>query len=384
VELLVSSDGRRLFAYTAVKVLVNGGTFFYDEGVPFYNKNRCLLPPHDPKITAIDTSSNEVVANYDWFDSFTADSGKNVTFANQLLAADHQGKLVIWSETFWRKELSEKLVVFSGGSSKPVFMADTLGYVAAAMFSQDEKLLFVAIRGDKKTDGSLAVLNLEKGTIVNHALTDHPTRLFRLGSKREPWILGNEEMQALSETGVPTGRRIPLNKPVKSGESGETGVSAFLDGFPGETISLGDDCAAIQIVNKRGGSRHKVALIDLKKLQVDAIVRTMSAGEVNGIRIGRFAAAYALSMATAGTIIFTPDFIRNESLAARPDGQLLFALDLEEHAITVVDVRTDSVVKRIPVNNTVVKLQVSTDGMHLICFGKKTQQINLKTNNLED
>jgi DNA-binding beta-propeller fold protein YncE len=174
VELLVSSDGRRLFAYTAVKVLVNGGTFFYDEGVSFYNKNRCLLPPHDPKITAIDTSSNEVVANYDWFDSFTADSGKNVTFANQLLAADHQGKLVIWSETFWRKELSEKLVVFSGGSSKPVFMADTLGYVAAAMFSQDEKLLFVAIRGDKKTDGSLAVLNLEKGTIVNHALTDNP------------------------------------------------------------------------------------------------------------------------------------------------------------------------------------------------------------------
>ncbi len=384
VELLVSDDGRRVFAYTAAKVLVNGGTYFYLDGVPFYNRNRCLLPPYEPKITVIDTSSNEVVATYDWFDSFPASQEKNPIFANQLLAADKQGRLIIWSKVMGSKEIDEKLTVFLGSSSKPVAMADTRGYVAAAMFSQDEKLLFAAIKGDKKTDGSLAVLDVEKGTIVNHPLTGHPTRLFRLGSNQEPWILGSEEMQALSETGEPTGRRIPLNRPVRSGENGEASASALLEGLPGETLSLGNDYAAIQINNKHGGSEHKVALVNLKKLQVDAIIPTMSSGEIAGIRTGRFVAAFGLSMATGGTIIFTPNFIRNESLAARPDGRFLFALDVEGHVITVVDVHTATVERRIPVNGSVTKLQVSSDGKHLICYGKRVQQINLETNNLEN
>jgi 6-phosphogluconolactonase (cycloisomerase 2 family) len=91
-----------------------------------------------------------------------------------------------------------------------------------------------------------------------------------------------------------------------------------------------------------------------------------------------------MSMATGGTITFIPNFFRNESLAALPDGRFLFALDLEGHVITVIDVQSAAVVKRIPVNNTVTKLQISTDKKYLICFGKKTQQINLATNNLEN
>lgn len=124
--------------------------------------------------------------------------------------------------------------------------------------------------------------------------------------------------------------------------------------------------------------------MNLKKLQVDAIIPTMSSGEIAGIRTGRFVAAFGLSMATGGTIIFTPNFIRNESLAARPDGRFLFALDVEGHVITVVDVHTATVERRIPVNGSVTKLQVSSDGKHLICYGKRVQQINLETNNLEN
>ncbi len=125
-------------------------------------------------------------------------------------------------------------------------------------------------------------------------------------------------------------------------------------------------------------------MIDLKKLQVDAIIPTMSAGEVNGIRIGRFTAGYVMSLATGGVITFIPNFIRNESLAARPDGRFLFTLDLEGHVITVIDVQTATVVRRIPVNNTVTKLQISSDKKYLICFGSQPQQINLETNNLEN
>jgi DNA-binding beta-propeller fold protein YncE len=208
-------------------------------------------------------------------------------------------------------------------------------------------------------------------------------KLLRLGSKHEPWVLGDQEMRAFSETGELDDRRIPLKKPAKSEEAGKTGASEFMDGFPGETLSLGDNHAAIQISNKNGGSRHKVALIDLKKLQVDAIIPTMSASEIAGIRTSRFLGAYVMSMATGGSIIFTPNWIRNESLAARPDGRYLFALDLEGHVVTVIDVQTASIVRRIRVNSTVTKLQVSTDGKYLNCLGKTIQQINLETNNLE-
>jgi YVTN family beta-propeller protein len=89
-------------------------------------------------------------------------------------------------------------------------------------------------------------------------------------------------------------------------------------------------------------------------------------------------------MATGGVLVFIPNLIRNESLAARPDGRFLFALDLESHEVTVVDVQTETVVRRISVNKSVTKLQVSSDSKHLICFGKKIQQISLESNSLEN
>ena len=163
----------------------------------------------------------------------------------------------------------------------------------------------------------------------------------------------------------------------------------MLDGVPGETIPLGNDYAAIQVIGK-----HKVALLNLKKQQVEAIIPTMSNAEKTRIRTERFAAALVLTVAvtalTAGagiSVMFIPNMgLSNEALAANPDGKFLFALDLEVHEVTVIDVQNATAVKRIKVNDTVTKLQVSKDGKHLICFGtqKGTQQIDLATNNLEN
>jgi hypothetical protein len=192
-------------------------------------------------------------------------------------------------------------------------------------------------------------------------------------------------MRSLSETGEPGDRRIPLNKPRKSEQGDESTASIFLDGFPGETITLGEDHAAMLINNKHGGSSHKVALLDMKKLQVDCIIPTMTAGEKAGIRTSHILAAVALTAATGGTLVFSPNLtLRNESLAARRDGRFLFALDVESHEVTVVDVQRGAIVRRISVDHSITKLKVSSDGKHLICFGKKTQQINLESNNLED
>lgn len=387
VELLESGDGHRVLCYTAVKgPTTNGMSVIYNEGMAIY-AGPTLAPPFQPVVSVIDTASNEVVTTYEWLDALTAGlvGAKDRWYlANKLIAVGDGGVLVVRSEVFLHKSRVAKFVVFSGKSPQPAFKIETTGRVVAAMFSKVENLLFVAIAGDKKTDGSLVVVDLAKGTAVAHALTDHPTRLFRLGSTPQPWILGNEEMRTFSETGELGDQRIPLGKPTKAGPAGETGASAFVDGFPGATISLGNDHAAIQITNKNGGSRHKVALVDLKKGQVDAIIPTMSSGEVAGIRIGRFAASLAIAEATLGGVMMVPQFIRNESLAGRPDGRFLFALDLEGHVVTVVDVETATVVKRIPMNHTVTGLRVSADAKHLICFGTKPQQINLETNDLEN
>jgi DNA-binding beta-propeller fold protein YncE len=119
---------------------------------------------------------------------------------------------------------------------------------------------------------------------------------------------------------------------------------------------------------------------------VDAIIPTLSASEISKIRTDRFLLALTLTAATLGNVIFTPNMttFSNESLAARPDGKFLFSLDLDGHEVTVIDVPAATVVKRIPVNSSVYKLQVSTDGKHLICVGSKPQRINLETNNLEN
>jgi len=379
VGLLVSNGGRRLFCYTAEKGLSVAG-----------DREKWLQPHFEPAVSAIDTASNEIIATYNWIDSFRATvHEKRWFFSSQLIAGTDKGILIVTSKAFWLsnpkpKPLSEQLVIFSGQSSHPASMIDLGREVSASIFSRDKKLLFLAVDRGEKADGSLVVVDLEKGTTVVHALADRATSFFRLGSTQEPWLLGNKEMRSLSEDGEPGDRRIPLNKPRKGEEGDADDASAFLDGFPGETISLGEDHAAIQINNKSGGSRHKVALIDLKKLQVEAIIPTMSTGEIAGIRAGRFAAAFGLSMATGGVLVFIPRGIRNESLAARPDGRFLFVLDLEGHEVTAVDVATATVVKRIAVNKSVTKLQISSDGKHLICLGKQTQQINLESNNLEN
>jgi hypothetical protein len=371
----------------------DGNRFFFE--APGRSK-----PKTDPLIYVIDTASNKVTEtyNYDWLRDFITDLpmhcqitnllivGGHCQIANQLIPDGDGRRLIVISAAYAARQLKPfkyQLTVLVEQSSRPLIKVDPGGRVVASMYSKDGKFLFAGVEGDKKTDGSLIVIDMEKGTTVTHALTDHPTRLFRLGSKNEPWILGSEEMRAFSETGELTDRRIPLNKPVKSEEGGETGASVFLNGIPGETLSLGNDYAAIQINNKDGGSLHKVALVDLKKLQVDAVIPTMSAGEIAGIRTSRFLGAMLLS-ALPGPVVFTPNLtMRNESLAARPDGRYLFALDLEGHVIMVVDVQTATVVRRIPVNGTVTKLQASSDGKHIICIGTKTQQINLETNELE-
>lgn len=379
-NLLLSSDDRKLYFYGVCHPAIS--CLDDDKSVSDY----------DPYIKAIDTASNQVTTTYLLSNEIQREAFKkrNAYYVIKFLATS-ENRVIIQSEVrrLWNgkdESLSDLIMGFSGNSSKPIFTLNAGFPLKATMLSKDQKLLFAAIEGNKKTNGALAVFDLEKETSSQQVLTDHPTILLRFGAKQEPWVLGNEEMRAFSETGELTDKVIPLNKPRKQTEGSESSASVFLNGFPGETISLGDDRAAMLIDGKNGFSQHRLALIDLKKLEVDAIIPTLSASEISKIRTDRFLLALTLTAATLGNVIFTPNMttFSNESLAARPDGKFLFSLDLDGHEVTVIDVPAATVVKRIPVNSSVYKLQVSTDGKHLICVGSKPQRINLETNNLEN
>jgi hypothetical protein len=192
-------------------------------------------------------------------------------------------------------------------------------------------------------------------------------------------------MRPISEAGELGDRLILLNKPRKTDQADTSAADTFLNGEPGETISLGEDRAAILITKKNGGSLHRVALLDLKHLQLDSIVTTMSRGEQARIVAGRWLEALAidaLAGAAEGAIgagagipppnMFVPIIpggLVNESLAAAPDGRSLYVLDTDIHKVLVVDVPTSAITGRIPMDDSVTAIQIASGGKHLICSG---------------
>jgi DNA-binding beta-propeller fold protein YncE len=189
VDVFLSPGGHRLFCYTASKRMPKTAMGM----LPDYYDTNNLKPPFEPVVSVIDTASNNLIATYTWLDGFLAGlppKHNHWAFKNQFLAASDRGEFIVISEAYWHKPIRKQFVVFSGQSPHPAFMIDTTGRMVGSMLSLDEKLLFVADEGDKNTAGSVIVVDLEKGTAVQRPLTDHPTRLFRLGSKQEPWILG--------------------------------------------------------------------------------------------------------------------------------------------------------------------------------------------------
>jgi hypothetical protein len=201
-------------------------------------------------------------------------------------------------------------------------------------------------------------------------------------------------MRFISETGEPGERRIPLNKPRRIEEGDASASDVFLNGRVGETISLGAEHAAVLITDDHGASLHQVALLDLKNLRVDAIVRTMTASEVRKLKSSQAGKDLLLGMLLplpvgAGLLANVGrETLANEALAARPDGRYLYALDTDVHGVTVVDVQAAATLKRVPVDHSIIRTGVSSDGKYLLCLPKArgagaVQRINLETNEVE-
>lgn len=395
VELLLSKDSHRLYCYTGNDRGAPNSTF----GRAFYGH---IKPPFEPVITVIDTRSNDVIASYEWFEGLHTSFPGAKAFESWFFLTRDEGHLIVLSRPSGdsTRDQPGQVAVFSSLSHRPTLTIDSSGDLVAPMLSLNQRLLFVVTGENAQPSGALHVVDLQAGSTVNHVLNDHATKLIRLGSDGGMWVLGHQEMRSISEAGELGDKPILLGRPRKLEEGDEGGATAFLNGDPGETISLGEDHAAILISKRDGTSPHRVALLDLKQLQVDSIVVTLSAAERAKIRNGRIVKAVALDAAVgalggaavaAGTTgifaLITPNLhLTNELLAARPDGRYLYTLDLDSHEVTVIDVQAGSALRRIPVHHSVSKLQVSSDGkhLHLLDDGKIVQTIDLETNNLEN
>ncbi len=263
----------------------------------------------------------------------------------------------------------------------------------AAALSLDATRFFLAVPDKDHRTGILDIVDLTQGASSSIALTDAPTRLVRLGSGQRLWLMGRKEMRSISEAGE-LGQPILLNKPRKI-EEGDTGAAdAFLDGYPGEAISLGEDRAAVLVTNNKGASLHRVALLDLKNLQLYSVVVTMSRGQRAKILAGRIGISLAVAAAEgaaggalgAAPTLLLPVYVpslgfANEFLATGPDGAKLYALDTDVHEVTVVDVKTGAAERRIPVAKSVTIIRLARNGRYLVCVGPGfIQEIKLDSN----
>lgn len=388
-NIFLSEDGRLLYCQT--------GGVWLNLIAPGYYHGHTLKPPYQPEVAVIDTASDQINSTYNWFADFGSHIRGDWYYSDQILMLGNHGELIaiVKAVNFTgKKPVKQSIVSYSGESSRPTFMLDFDGNLQDVMLSSDKKLLFVAVDGKEKVPGALQTINIEKGTTTVHDLTDRPSAFARLGSKQETWLLSGEEMRGLTEVGEFDGRNILLNKPRKPEERAEGEAASFIDGFPGDMISLGDDYAAILITNKKGVSKHKVALINLKKLEVAAILPTMSTGEKIGLMTLRVTVSVLATAASASAAynagggvytVYSPNFsFQKESLAARPDGRTLYALDFDGSKVTVIDVQTATILKRISVRRDVTRITAKPDGKLLCWGGTKVQQINMETNELEN
>jgi hypothetical protein len=257
---------------------------------------------------------------------------------------------------------------------------------AAAMLSADRNVFLLAAPTGSQNAGSLQIVNLKNGKSVTHTLTDVPIRMIRLGPSATIWLISSRGMRTVTEDGEVGDRAILLSKPPSQGGADPNAGELTIDGDVGGAVTLGADRAAVLIDNQKGGSSHRVAVLDLKAFRVETVITTMTKGEQSKIIAERwleFLGAAAIQGAIEGTVTgatgvpYTlpsgpaalPTGLANELLAASPDGQAFYVLNTDTHKVAVVNVQAGTIVGQIPIDESTTEISVTADGKYLVCVG---------------
>ena len=290
------------------------------------------------------------------------------------------------------KKVDQELAIFGGTQSAPQSAIPLNMHLASVARSADRKRLFLlgqTVAANGKNAGSLQIVDLETGKAsVPQAVGKDPLKLLKLGDRPGLWLTGQDELRFLAEDGTLAEQRILLKKPRQS--MPEDVAGEILDGYPGESILLGEDRAAVLVTKSNGAPVHRLALVDLNQRRVEAIVPTGR----KSVRAGKLAAKIAITAAVAAAsygavsagspyfVYFIPGMGggHNEALAGRNDGQRLYALNSASSDITVVQTTSGAVQSHIPVDSNAFRLWMPRGGKFLFCLSpNKVELIDTQT-----
>jgi hypothetical protein len=129
-------------------------------------------------------------------------------------------------------------------------------------------------------------------------------------------------------------------------------------------ILVGEDMAAVLIGNGLGESKHRIALVDMRKGRVEKLVEI-------GNRSARRKAA--LKTLRDGLLPMPPMRSRlgdnTSDMAASSDGKSLYALDRWSNEVTVVQLPDGAVTGHLPVNGSPQTIWMAKGSRRLFCIG---------------
>ncbi len=357
-------------------------------------------------VFAIDTSADTLAATYRMDggraaeDFAVTETGDQVFMVSGGMRQAGTGGAVAAGLTFglllkmaMPKKIDQELAIFGGNQSAPRAAIPLNMHLASVARSSDRKRLFLlgqTVMGEGKNAGSLQVVDLDTGKpSVPQAVGKDPLRLVKLGDRPGLWLAGQEELRFLADDGTLAEQRILLKKPHQS--MPEDVAGAILDGYPGESILVGEDRAAFLVTKSNGAPVHKLALVDLNQRRVEAIVPTGRKSVRAGKLVAKIALTAAVAAASYGAVSAgSPYFVyiipgmgggRNEALAGRNDGQRLYALNPASSDITVIQSSNGIVEGHIPVDANAFRLWIPRDSKFLFCLSpNKVELIDTMTN----
>jgi hypothetical protein len=258
------------------------------------------------------------------------------------------------------KRVPQSLAIFGGGASGLLKRHELNAFVENSALSADQKRLILAGRyteGDQKGQAMLQTVDLSSGGISEpQAIGQDARRLFRVDGGDGLWLAGNQEMSLISEEGKLGGGRIALEWE----DAGEDGRPEEVQGYPGRALLLAENNAVIQIQGRNGDDKKRVALADLGAKRIQAVIPIGKKGVRIGRRVGAWAMAIGLTIATGYamsttgspyTLFFYPGssaLTGVDTLVARSDGQFCYVLDPESDDLTVIRVSDGEVAAHVP------------------------------------
>jgi DNA-binding beta-propeller fold protein YncE len=354
-----------------------GRLFYFDVGGAMRAKKPRVEPGGEGVVYVVDARTNALTATYR-LDGTSADDFFSSPMGDRVfMLSAGRGQALLG-----HKGQNHDLVVFGEGKTTPLSTLHLGCQVITILASSDQKRLFLLGRdlADPKSDNELIVIDAQEGSILSRQKVGTEAReIVSRPDGKSYWLVGLEQMRALSDEGVLLEDRIPLNR-MNDSKKYIGNVEGMIGGHAGEVLVLNESRAAIVIHGDNGAPLNKLALVNLSEKRVAEIVETGR----EGIRVGR--KLESIAEAVISNPIFEAEILnpqKHVGLAKSSDGQTLYALNSASNDITVINTQDGSVSSRVPLDQSVFRIW----NMNKLLWGignTAVDVVNTETNKVDE